>query len=91
MKAIFKIYDAFILGFLLFLVGSVKRSERADLRVRKSNAIPIALLQHVPLARAPVAEAYASYTASCIHILACFIILYSLYLFSLYYSILYFS
>ena len=42
--------------YYLYLVRSRKRSERADLRVRKSTAI----LQLVPLARAALA------TASCV-------------------------
>ena len=52
--------------YCLYLVRSGKRSERADLRVRKSNAI----LLLVPLARAAVAEAYASLTAFCLHTIA---------------------
>ena len=39
-----------------------QRCEIGHVRMRKSNAVPIALLQVVPLACAPVAEAYASMT-----------------------------
>ena len=56
-------------SYYLYLVRSRKRSERADLRVRKSNAI----LQLVPLARAALAKAYASLTAFCLHTIAYYI------------------
>ena len=46
-------------SYYLYLVRSGQRSERADLRVRKS----IAILQLVPLAHAALAKAYASLTA----------------------------
>ena len=46
-------------SYYLYLVRSGERSERFDLRVRKSNAI----LQLVPLARVALAKAYASLTA----------------------------
>ena len=45
------------------------RFERVDLRVRKSNVLPIAKLQLVPLGLASVAETYASLTAFCMHTL----------------------
>ena len=54
------------ISYYLYLVRSGKRSERADLRVRKSNAI----LQLVPLARTALAKAYASLTAICLHTIA---------------------
>ena len=56
-------------SYYLYLVRSGKRSERADLRVRKSNPI----LQIVPLARTALAKAYASLTAFCLHTIAYYI------------------
>ena len=53
-------------SYFLYLVRSGQRCKRADLRVRKSNAI----LQLVPLARAAVAEVNASLTAFCLHTIA---------------------
>ena len=58
-----------MVSYYLYLVRSGERCERADLRVRKS----IAILQLVPLARAAVAEAYASLTAFCLHTIANYI------------------
>ena len=56
-------------SYYLYLERSGKRSERAELLVRKSNAI----LQLVPLARAALAKAYASLTAVGLHTIAYYI------------------
>ena len=70
MKAIFKIYDALIqVSYYLYLESSVERSELVDSRVRKSNPI----LQLVTLARAALANAYASLTAFCLHTIVYYI------------------
>ena len=55
--------------YYLYFVRSGKRSERADLQARKSNAI----LQLVQLARAALAKAYSSLTAFCLHTIAYYI------------------
>ena len=51
-------------SYYLYLVRSGERSKRIDSRIGKSNLI----LQLVSLARAAVAEAYASLTAFCTQI-----------------------
>ena len=71
MKDRFKIYNAFYIRFILSLThhSRSQRCERADLRVRKSNAI----MHVVPLAHVAVAEAFASLIAVLIHAIAYYI------------------